>query len=160
MPNLGPAELILILAVALVVFGPKKLPEIGKGLGNALREFNKARNDFMDSLHADASDDDRVHTSSYSSHADSSPALSEPEGTVATGKPTDRSIEYPEPLSADTADALPYGSDFHAVEGDSQPSFPSIRTAEPESPVASAANGTVDHAGSAGHPLGAADGKA
>src|SRR5437868_6188887 len=53
LPNLGPAELILILAIALLVFGPKKLPEIGRGIGNALREFNKARNDFMETIHSE-----------------------------------------------------------------------------------------------------------
>ena len=39
---LQPMHLILILAVALVVFGPGKLPEIGKGLGEAIRGFKKA----------------------------------------------------------------------------------------------------------------------
>jgi sec-independent protein translocase protein TatA len=34
-------ELILILVIALVIFGPKKLPEIGKAIGNAIREFKK-----------------------------------------------------------------------------------------------------------------------
>ncbi len=34
-------ELILILVIALVIFGPKKLPEIGKAVGNAIREFKK-----------------------------------------------------------------------------------------------------------------------
>jgi sec-independent protein translocase protein TatA len=37
--NIGPVELILILVVALIVFGPGRLPEIGAGLGKALREF-------------------------------------------------------------------------------------------------------------------------
>lgn len=37
--RLGMPELILILAIALVIFGPSKLPEIGKSLGKALREF-------------------------------------------------------------------------------------------------------------------------
>jgi len=40
--SIGPAELILIFAVALLVFGPKKLPEIGRTVGKALREFKKA----------------------------------------------------------------------------------------------------------------------
>lgn len=40
--NLGFGELLLILVVALVVFGPSKLPELGKSLGNAIREFRKA----------------------------------------------------------------------------------------------------------------------
>lgn len=39
MPNIGAPELIVILLVALVVFGPRKLPELGKSLGHALREF-------------------------------------------------------------------------------------------------------------------------
>lgn len=37
--RLGPTELLLILGIALVIFGPSKLPEIGKSLGKALGEF-------------------------------------------------------------------------------------------------------------------------
>lgn len=37
-----PAHLLVILAVALLVFGPKKLPELGKGLGEGIRGFKKA----------------------------------------------------------------------------------------------------------------------
>ena len=39
--RIGPMELILILVIALIIFGPKKLPEIGKAVGNAIREFKK-----------------------------------------------------------------------------------------------------------------------
>jgi TatA/E family protein of Tat protein translocase len=39
--NIGPAELVLIFIIALLVFGPKKLPEIGRSVGKALREFKK-----------------------------------------------------------------------------------------------------------------------
>jgi len=42
---IGVPELIVIFIVALVVFGPKKLPELGKSLGHGLREFNKAKNE-------------------------------------------------------------------------------------------------------------------
>jgi len=45
MGPLGIPELIMIFIVALVVFGPKKLPELGKSLGRGLREFNKAKNE-------------------------------------------------------------------------------------------------------------------
>jgi sec-independent protein translocase protein TatA len=41
-PNLGFPELILIFIIALLVFGPKKLPELGKSLGKGLKEFKKA----------------------------------------------------------------------------------------------------------------------
>jgi sec-independent protein translocase protein TatA len=39
--SVGPTELILIFVIALLVFGPKKLPEIGRSVGKALREFKK-----------------------------------------------------------------------------------------------------------------------
>jgi sec-independent protein translocase protein TatA len=40
--SVGPSELILIFIIALLVFGPKKLPEIGRSVGKAIREFKKA----------------------------------------------------------------------------------------------------------------------
>ncbi|MBS3819591.1 TatA/E family twin arginine-targeting protein translocase [bacterium] len=39
--NIGFPELIIIMAIALLIFGPKKLPEVGKSIGKALREFRK-----------------------------------------------------------------------------------------------------------------------
>jgi len=45
--NLGFPELILILVIALVVFGPGKLPEIGRAVGKGLSEFKKATNNLM-----------------------------------------------------------------------------------------------------------------
>jgi len=45
MGNLGMPELILILALALLLFGPKKLPEIGKQIGKALGEFKRTSNE-------------------------------------------------------------------------------------------------------------------
>jgi TatA/E family protein of Tat protein translocase len=44
--SLGGPEIFLILVIALIVFGPRKLPEIGKSLGRMLSEFRKASNDF------------------------------------------------------------------------------------------------------------------
>jgi sec-independent protein translocase protein TatA len=39
MPNVGPLELAIVLIIALVVFGPKRLPELGKSVGRGIREF-------------------------------------------------------------------------------------------------------------------------
>jgi sec-independent protein translocase protein TatA len=39
MPNVGPMELVVILAIALIVLGPKKLPEVGRSIGKGMREF-------------------------------------------------------------------------------------------------------------------------
>ena len=42
MPNIGPMELIIVLAIALIVLGPKRLPEAGKSLGRGMREFKNS----------------------------------------------------------------------------------------------------------------------
>lgn len=45
--NIGFPGLILILVIALIIFGPKKLPEIGRAVGQTLREFKKSANDMV-----------------------------------------------------------------------------------------------------------------
>lgn len=42
MPSVGPLELIVVLAIALIVLGPKRLPDAGKSLGRGIREFKGA----------------------------------------------------------------------------------------------------------------------
>jgi sec-independent protein translocase protein TatA len=42
--NLGPQEIILILVIVLLLFGGKKIPELMRGLGKGIREFNDAKN--------------------------------------------------------------------------------------------------------------------
>lgn len=42
MPNIGPLELAIVAIIALVIFGPKRLPELGKSLGSGLREFKSS----------------------------------------------------------------------------------------------------------------------
>jgi len=54
--NIGMPELILILVLALVVFGPKKLPEVGKALGSGIKEFKKATADIQQSIRIMASE--------------------------------------------------------------------------------------------------------
>ncbi len=48
--GIGMPEMVLILAIALIVLGPKKLPDLAKSLGRALREFKKATNELKDSV--------------------------------------------------------------------------------------------------------------
>ncbi|MGD9016307.1 MAG: twin-arginine translocase TatA/TatE family subunit, partial [Desulfobacterales bacterium] len=48
--GIGMPELILILAIALVVIGPKKLPDLAKSLGRAMNEFRKATREIKESL--------------------------------------------------------------------------------------------------------------
>lgn len=48
--GLGPMEVIGILVLALVVFGPKRLPEMGKSIGKAIREFKSVGNEIQDEI--------------------------------------------------------------------------------------------------------------
>jgi len=73
--EIGPGEIVLVLLIALLVFGPSKLPQIGAGLGKSIRDFKKAM--------AEASDD--------APSAVPAKQLPEPPaaGTVATAAPTE-----------------------------------------------------------------------
>jgi sec-independent protein translocase protein TatA len=51
MPNIGPTELIIVLVIVLVIFGPKRLPGLGRSLGSGMREFK-------DSLTGKSKDDE------------------------------------------------------------------------------------------------------
>jgi sec-independent protein translocase protein TatA len=54
MPNIGPLEIVVILIVALLVFGPKRLPELGRSMGKGIREFKG-------SLAGESKDENDVH---------------------------------------------------------------------------------------------------
>jgi sec-independent protein translocase protein TatA len=49
--NLAGPDLIIILLIILVLFGAKKLPELARGMGQAVKEFQKAKDEFSDELH-------------------------------------------------------------------------------------------------------------
>ena len=52
--GIGMPEMILILAIALIVIGPKKLPDLAKSLGRAMREFKKATSEFKETMDLDS----------------------------------------------------------------------------------------------------------
>lgn len=77
MPNIGPTELIIVLVIVLLIFGPKRLPGLGKQLGTGMREFK-------DSIAGkggrhDDDDDDEADTDRRKTEA----ALGRPEGEQA-----------------------------------------------------------------------------
>ena len=76
MPTPGPFELIIVLVIALLIFGPKKLPGLGRSLGTSMREFK-------DSITGNSKDDDdRAITA-----ADDEPAASEQHDDDRTSRP-------------------------------------------------------------------------
>jgi sec-independent protein translocase protein TatA len=74
MPNIGPLELIIVLLVVLVIFGPKRLPGLGKSLGTGMREFK-------DSV---TGKDKEEEQEQIQASAAAPPAASEPERTEST----------------------------------------------------------------------------
>ena len=52
MPNIGPLEIVIVLVIVLVIFGPKRLPDLGRSLGTSMREFK-------DSVTGGKDDDDK-----------------------------------------------------------------------------------------------------
>src|SRR5512140_1808313 len=83
--NLGGGEIILILALVLILFGAKKLPELAKGLGTGIKEFKKATREVTDEIHT-AMDDTPPPR-----RLPSTPAPSQPEAeqqTVPQSSPT------------------------------------------------------------------------
>ncbi len=56
--SLGMPELIVIFVIALVVFGPRKLPELGRSLGRGIAEFKKATNELQNTLEQEISADE------------------------------------------------------------------------------------------------------
>lgn len=56
--KIGLWEIILVLAVALIIFGPAKLPELGRSIGNGLKEFRKATRELKDTISLDNNDID------------------------------------------------------------------------------------------------------
>lgn len=56
MPNIGFGELILILVIALIIFGPGKLPSVGSAIGKALSEFKKASRDLTNEVNTEVNE--------------------------------------------------------------------------------------------------------
>ncbi len=77
--KIGIQELILILALALIIFGPRKLPEIGRSIGQGLREFKKATTEIQKSVSLDESEKEKGN---IQSPAESKPVVEKAEGNV------------------------------------------------------------------------------
>ena len=58
MPSIGPMELAIVLVIALIVVGPRKLPQLGRSLGGGMREFKDSISGRQEALAAEADTDD------------------------------------------------------------------------------------------------------
>lgn len=82
--GIGMPELIVILVVALVVLGPKRLPEVARTLGKAMSEFRRQSSEIMDEFQAQA----RIDDEEKRRRTRPKPPTGPPPGTMAKGAPT------------------------------------------------------------------------
>ena len=73
MPNIGPLEIVIVLVIVLVIFGPKRLPDLGRSLGRGMREFK-----------------DSVTGNDKDELPPTRPAEEKPEPVQTTGAPTEQ----------------------------------------------------------------------
>lgn len=90
--GIGLPEMVLILVVALLIFGPKKLPEIGRSLGKAIRGFQEASNEFQNEFKREAQQIEDAVKMNAQLEPQESTANSEAEATT----------KHPEPESPQT----------------------------------------------------------
>ncbi|SRR5258708_21433329 len=98
MPGLGHWWILLILAaIALIIFGPSRLPELGSGLGKAIKEFRKATSDMGEALKEEVRQPDHNTPTAAGTTYSPPPASTEP-GTPAA--PVPPAAPPPEPPKA------------------------------------------------------------
>jgi sec-independent protein translocase protein TatA len=121
--NLGVPELLVIFIVALIVFGPKKLPELGRSLGRGINEFKRASNELKNTLDEEiraderrqatpVSDERRQATPVSDERRQATPVHSEerPQATPVSEEP-----QAPPPAAASTAPAAHADDTPHAA---------------------------------------------
>ena len=110
MPNIGPMEIILLLGLALLLFGAKRLPEIGRSLGSGMREFK-------DSVTGDRSPEPR---SELPPPVPAAPPVPAPDASAQAPTPAPEQAPVPAPEETVAAPAPPAST----PERENEPSTP------------------------------------
>ena len=114
--SIGMPEMIIILVIALIVFGPRKLPELGRSLGKSLGEFKRASNDLRNTLEDEIRVEERrtvpapaggTKPASVPAAGSGSPASTPPEAAPATSATAAAASDEP---ASGTAASAPSGS--------------------------------------------------
>ena len=106
--NVGPLELVIVLVIALLVIGPKRLPEMGNSLGKTIREFRKASTDISEATSMEP------QAKPASQQATTTPATAPAAGSTASGEAA-ATAEDPRPGTAEMAES---GSPADPKSGD------------------------------------------
>jgi TatA/E family protein of Tat protein translocase len=97
--SIGMPELIIIFIIALIIFGPRKLPELGRSLGKSLAEFKKASNELKSTLEEEIRlEEQRSALDEKKAAAQTQPA---PTAVTAPAAPTETHVEDAIPVRRD-----------------------------------------------------------
>jgi TatA/E family protein of Tat protein translocase len=121
--NIGPLELMVILLLALVVVGPSRLPEVGRSIGRALREFRKVQDEVRDSINFNL-DPDPV-TPRVPTKPGPPPAAVERARAAAAAAETQQGDAHPETQPAEAPETQPTQPETTApLVGEAMPAEP------------------------------------
>jgi sec-independent protein translocase protein TatA len=81
--SIGMPELIIIFVIALIIFGPRKLPELGRSLGKSLAEFKRASNELKSTLEEEIRIEEQQQRTEAAKPAVQAPAAAVPQETAA-----------------------------------------------------------------------------
>jgi len=102
--SIGVPELVLIFIVALLLFGPRKLPDIGRNIGRALGEFRRASNDLKRTIEEEVATEDLRQVARETRAATALPAI---DSTPAAFAPIEPSPDAPGAAAPATPDGTP-----------------------------------------------------
>ena len=94
--SIGMPELIIIFVIALIIFGPRKLPELGRSLGKSIAEFKKASNELKSTLEEEIRLEEQRSTleASKATHASASPTATIPPAAVDEEAVSVRKVDH------------------------------------------------------------------
>jgi Tat protein translocase TatB subunit len=129
MLNVGPLELLVVLAVALIVVGPERLPELARSVGRALRQFREVQDEVRDMVSAGMDDEMREAASEFRKAAGTAKRATDVKGAVRRAErsireETTAAVRKPRPSST--------GRETSTAPGDEgEPTTPDEPVAEP-----------------------------
>ena len=98
--SIGMPELIIIFVIALIIFGPRKLPELGRSLGKSLAEFKRASNELKSTLEEEIRLEEQRTSFEASKAANTTPAAAATSTTATIDPMAVPQVEEPFPVAA------------------------------------------------------------